>query len=160
MIVLWTLSDDGYWETSQLMLSQHMGYQTLDWEDIQNTLDTEDAPLERGGDDGRTNLDHAKVYVAWSKHAHYNTRNTDFRSPWTQLFSIAFRSDDWWYFPVSGKLSAVIYCAYNCSRLTRLFRVTNLNLPVVHMRLVLSRFVSSHLGIFVPLTFRRLHPLG
>ncbi len=85
------------------MLSQHSGYQTIDWASIQNTFNTADAALPRGGDNGRQNLDHAKVYVAWSKHAHYQDRNTGWNDPASQLTNNAFRSQDWWYFPQSGE---------------------------------------------------------
>lgn len=76
VIVIWKKADDGQWRPSELMLSQHSGYQTLEWDQIQNTLsaDTADQPL--GGPNGKQNLDHAKVYVEWSKHAHRNDRNT------------------------------------------------------------------------------------
>ncbi|KAK3937526.1 hypothetical protein QBC46DRAFT_392564 [Diplogelasinospora grovesii] len=101
-IVIWSQQDDTTWTPSQLMLSQHSGYQTLNWANIQNTFNTADVSLPRGGDNGRQNLDHAKVYVAWSKHAHYDTRNTGWNDPISQLTDNAFRSQDWWYFPTKG----------------------------------------------------------
>ena len=84
------------------MLSQHSGYQTLNWADIQNTFNTADANQPLGGDNGRQNLDHAKVYVAWAKHAVYHTRNTGWNNVLSQLTDNAFRSQDWWYFPSSS----------------------------------------------------------
>lgn len=88
-------------------MSQHSGYQSLNWGDIQNTFNTADAGLPRGGDNGLQNRDHAKVYVAWSKHAHYNTRNTGWNDPLSQLLDNAFRSQDWWYFPTKGECDFV-----------------------------------------------------
>ncbi|KAK3329278.1 hypothetical protein B0H66DRAFT_17938 [Apodospora peruviana] len=100
VIVIWGLQQaDNTWVPSHLLLSQHSGYQSLNWGDIQNTFNTADAALPRGGDNGLKNRDHAKVYVAWSKHAHYNDRNTGWNDPVSQLTNNAFRSQDWWYFP-------------------------------------------------------------
>jgi hypothetical protein len=44
------------------------------------------------------NNDHPKVYVAWSKHAHFDDRNTGWNDPISQSTDNAFRSDDWWYY--------------------------------------------------------------
>ncbi|KAK2594314.1 hypothetical protein QQS21_007959 [Conoideocrella luteorostrata] len=99
VIVVWTKAEDGQWRPGQLFLSQHSGYGRLEWAKIQNTFSDEDAGKPRGGDNGRTYLDHAKVYVEWSKHAHRDTRNTGFNDPLSQLTDNAFRSQDWWYFP-------------------------------------------------------------
>ncbi|KAM7190478.1 hypothetical protein V8F33_009461 [Rhypophila sp. PSN 637] len=101
VIVIWATSGSN-WVPSRLLLSQHSGYQSLNWGDIQNTFNTADAGLPRGGDNGFQNRDHAKVYVAWSKHANYNTRNTGWNDPLSQLLDNAFRSQDWWYFPTKG----------------------------------------------------------
>jgi hypothetical protein len=101
VIVIWTQTS-GSWAPSQLLLSQHSGYGRKDWGSIQNTLNTADASLPRGGDNGRQNLDHAKVYVAWSKHANYDDRNTGWNDAVSQLTDNAFRSQDWWYFPTAG----------------------------------------------------------
>lgn len=76
VIVEWAKGSDSNWTPSKLLLSQHSGYDTLNWTDIQNTFNTADGTLQRGGDNGRTNLDHPKVYIAWSKHANYDDRNT------------------------------------------------------------------------------------
>ncbi|KAK3693457.1 hypothetical protein B0T22DRAFT_401422 [Podospora appendiculata] len=102
VIVIWAQQGDSTWVPSKLMLSQHSGYQTLSWGDIQNTFNTADAGLPRGGDNGLQNRDHAKVYVAWSKHANYNTRNTGWNDVLSQQLGNAFRSQDWWYFPTRG----------------------------------------------------------
>lgn len=76
VIVEWAKGSDSNWTPSKLLLSQHSGYGTFNWSDIQNTFNTADGTLQRGGDNGRQNLDHPKVYVAWSKHANYDDRNT------------------------------------------------------------------------------------
>lgn len=99
VVVIWAKGSSGTWTPSQLLLSQHSGYGRKNWADIQNTFNTADATLPRGGDNGRQNLDHAKVYVAWSKHANYDTRNTGWNDALSQLTDNAFRSQDWWYFP-------------------------------------------------------------
>ncbi|KXH29517.1 hypothetical protein CSIM01_06250 [Colletotrichum simmondsii] len=89
-------------EPSQLLLSQHSGYDRKNWGDIQNTFNTVDATLPRGGDNGRKNLDHPKVYVAWSKHAIYHDRNTGWNDVLSQLTNNAFRSQDWWHYHASS----------------------------------------------------------
>ncbi|KAL6701291.1 hypothetical protein J3F84DRAFT_354355 [Trichoderma pleuroticola] len=102
VIVEWAKGSDSNWTPSRLLLSQHSGYDNRAWGDIQNTFNTADGTLQRGGDNGRQNLDHPKVYVAWSKHANYNDRNTGWNDPLSQLDNNAFRSQDWWYFPVAS----------------------------------------------------------
>ncbi|GJN79681.1 hypothetical protein PLIIFM63780_003199 [Purpureocillium lilacinum] len=92
-------SDDTQWRPYQLHLSQHSGYDRILWPNIQNTFSDSDAGQPRGGDNGKKNLDHPKVYVAWSKHANYQDRNTGWNDPLSQLTNNAFRSQDWWYFP-------------------------------------------------------------
>ncbi|PKK52139.1 hypothetical protein CI102_4402 [Trichoderma harzianum] len=101
VIVEWAKGSDSNWTPSKLLLSQHSGYGTFNWSDIQNTFNTADGTLQRGGDNGRQNLDHPKVYIAWSKHANYDDRNTGWNDPLSQLDDNAFRSQDWWYFPVA-----------------------------------------------------------
>lgn len=105
VIVKWARGSDGRWTPRQLMMSQHMGYQTLDWEDIPNTMTTDVAsmPQAGGGRDGRKGLDHAKVYVGWSKHGNFEDPNTFFVDVLSQMFGYAYRSQDWWYFPTSGE---------------------------------------------------------
>ncbi|KAK4160189.1 hypothetical protein QBC43DRAFT_325833 [Cladorrhinum sp. PSN259] len=100
VIVIWTQqTPNTNWIPTTLLISQHSGYQSIAWAQIQNTFSTEDASLPRGGDNGLQNRDHPKVYVAWSKHAHYQDRNTGWNDPISQLTGNAFRSQDWWYFP-------------------------------------------------------------
>ena len=65
VIVIWGQKLNSDWVPSRLLLSQHSGYQSLDWASIQNTFNTEDANLPRGGDNGLKDRDHPKVYVAW-----------------------------------------------------------------------------------------------
>ncbi|KAK4231670.1 hypothetical protein QBC38DRAFT_465262 [Podospora fimiseda] len=102
VIVIWSLNPNTTWTPSTLLLSQHSGYQSIPWASIQNTFSTQDATLPRGGNNGLKNRDHPKVYVAWSKHAHYQDRNTGWNDPISQLTGNAFRSQDWWYFPVAS----------------------------------------------------------
>ncbi|RFU81836.1 necrosis inducing [Trichoderma arundinaceum] len=102
VIVEWAKGSDGNWTQSRLLLSQHSGYDNRAWSSIQNTLNTADGSQQIGGSNGRQNLDHPKVYVAWSKHANYNDRNTGWNDPLSQLDNNAFRSQDWWYFPVAS----------------------------------------------------------
>ncbi|KAK0631498.1 hypothetical protein B0T14DRAFT_532226 [Immersiella caudata] len=102
VIVVWGKGNDTKWVPSRLMLSQHMGYQTLSWDNIASTFNTGDAKFSRGGRDGHRGRDHAKVYVSWSKHAHYHDQLTGWHDPLSQLTGLAHRSDDWWYFPVKG----------------------------------------------------------
>ena len=89
------------WSPTQLLLSQHFGYQTLNWSDIPHTFSTPDACLPRGGPDDVKGENHPKVYVSWSKHANYATTSTHWRDLLSQFTDNAFRSDDWWYFPAT-----------------------------------------------------------
>ncbi|PNP48105.1 hypothetical protein TGAM01_v200482 [Trichoderma gamsii] len=102
VIIEWAQGSDGNWVQNQALLSQHSGYGRFNWADIQNTFNTADGSLALGGDNGRQNLDHPKVYVAWSKHPNYDDRNTGWNDPLSQLDDNAFRSQDWWYFPVAS----------------------------------------------------------
>ncbi|KAM0459817.1 hypothetical protein ACHAPV_000068 [Trichoderma viride] len=102
VIIEWAQGSDGNWVQNQALLSQHSGYGRFNWASIQNTLNTADGSLPLGGANGRQNLDHPKVYVAWSKHPNYDDRNTGWNDPLSQLDDNAFRSQDWWYFPVAS----------------------------------------------------------
>ncbi|KAF4763816.1 hypothetical protein HAV15_000095 [Penicillium sp. str.  len=86
VVIIHSRDDSNLWVPSRVLLSAHSGYHNLAWGDIQNTLTTDE------------NNDHPKVYVSWSKHAHFNTRNTGWNDPASQSLDNAFRSDDWWYF--------------------------------------------------------------
>lgn len=88
------------WAPSTALYSAHSGYNTYAWGDIQNTLTTDQI---NAGDakepNGVQNQDHPKAYVGWSKHPHFDDRNTGWNDPISQSDGNAFRSDDWWYFP-------------------------------------------------------------
>ncbi|KAG5923536.1 hypothetical protein E4U42_004922 [Claviceps africana] len=71
------------WTPSQLFLSQHTGYQRVDWSRIESTFDEVDAKKPRGGCHGQKNLDHPKAWIG----------------VFSQLTDKAYRSDDWWYYP-------------------------------------------------------------
>ena len=60
VIVIWKKADDGQWRPAELKLSQHSGYQTLEWDQIQNTLNADTADQPIGGPNGQQNLDHPK----------------------------------------------------------------------------------------------------
>jgi hypothetical protein len=47
---------------------------------------------------GLQGLDHPKAYVAWSKHAHFDDRNTGWNDAISQSTDNAFRGQDWWKF--------------------------------------------------------------
>lgn len=87
------------WAPSRALLSAHSGYSSLAWGDIQNTLTTDEVNAGKAKDpNGIQNNDHPKVYVSWSKHAHFDTRNTGWNDPASQSLENAFRSQDWWHF--------------------------------------------------------------
>jgi hypothetical protein len=87
------------WAPSRALLSAHSGYHDLAWGDIQNTLTTDEINAgDAKNPNGVQNNDHPKVYVAWSKHAHFDDRNTGWNDPISQSTDNAFRSDDWWYY--------------------------------------------------------------
>ncbi|EPS34974.1 hypothetical protein PDE_09939 [Penicillium oxalicum 114-2] len=99
VIVIHSRDGNNMWAPSRALLSAHSGYHNLAWDDIQNTLTTEEI---NAGDaktpNGVQNNDHPKVYVSWSKHANFDTRNTGWNDPISQSLDDAFRSQDWWYF--------------------------------------------------------------
>src|SRR5437667_538994 len=90
------------WTPSKLFLSYHDTHWEKSWGDIQNTFNTQDFDKPIGGDNGRKNLMHPKVYVGWSKHGQFHDRNTGFNDIIQQSCGRAFRSQDWWYFPRSN----------------------------------------------------------
>ncbi|RLL97596.1 hypothetical protein CFD26_105512 [Aspergillus turcosus] len=99
VIIIHSRDANNMWAPTRALLSAHSGYHDLAWGDIQNTLTTDEI---NAGDaktpNGVQNNDHPKVYVAWSKHAHFDTRNTGWNDPVSQSTDNAFRSDDWWYY--------------------------------------------------------------
>ncbi|KAG6299926.1 hypothetical protein E4U09_007629 [Claviceps aff. purpurea] len=82
VVVVWNKTGSE-WTPSQLFLSQHKGYQRVDWSQIESTFQADDAKKPRGGCDGQKNLDHPKIWI----------------DVFSQLTDNAYRSDDWWYFP-------------------------------------------------------------
>lgn len=99
VIVIHSRDSNNMWAPSRALLSAHSGYHNLTWGDIQNTLTTDEINAGDAKDpDGVQNNDHPKVYVAWSKHPNFDTRNTGFNDPISQSLEDAFRSQDWWHF--------------------------------------------------------------
>lgn len=93
------------WTAETLLLSQHGGYLQRKWSEIRHTLSQAQASLP----DPRPyafarGQDHPAIYAGWLKHANYDFKRT-FDWPWTiQLTSLAFRSDDWWYYASPNNL--------------------------------------------------------
>lgn len=99
VIIIHSRDDNKMWAPSRALLSSHSGYHNLAWGDIQNTLTTEEIQAGAANDpNGVRNNDHPKVYVSWSKHAHFDTRNTGWNDPLSQSTDNAFRSNDWWHY--------------------------------------------------------------
>lgn len=99
VVIIHARDSDNKWTPSRALLSAHSGYSNLAWGDIQNTLTTDEINAGKAKDpNGVKNNDHPKVYVAWSKHPNYDTRNTGWNDPASQSLDNAFRSDDWWHF--------------------------------------------------------------
>ncbi|PWY92230.1 UPF0047 domain protein [Aspergillus heteromorphus CBS 117.55] len=99
VIVIHTRNANRTWAPSRALLSAHSGYHNLPWGSIHNTLTS--AQILAGSarlPDGVQNNDHPKVYVSWSKHAHFDTRNTVWVDPLSQSLDTAFRGQDWWHF--------------------------------------------------------------
>jgi hypothetical protein len=67
VIIEWAQGSDGNWVQNQALLSQHSGYGRFNWANIQNTFNTADGSLARGGDNGRQNLDHPKVRLLFER---------------------------------------------------------------------------------------------
>ncbi|KAK3341979.1 hypothetical protein B0T25DRAFT_574295 [Lasiosphaeria hispida] len=64
VIVVWKQQKaDQSWKPLELMLSQHIGYETVRWGDIKSTFSTVDAKEARGGKNKLKGRDHPKVYV-------------------------------------------------------------------------------------------------
>lgn len=115
VIVVHSRDADNMWAPSRALLSAHSGYHNLAWGDIHSTLSTDEVRSADKPPTGGKDKDHPMVYVAWSKHAHFDTTNTLWIGPIAQSTDNAFRSDDWWHYVeqtnyVSVLLdSAVIY---------------------------------------------------
>ncbi|KAJ6110844.1 hypothetical protein N7486_003079 [Penicillium sp. IBT 16267x] len=99
VVIIHSRNDNDMWAPSRALLSAHSGYNNLAWGDIQNTLTTDQINAGDAKDpNGVQDEDHPKVYVGWSKHPNFDTRNTGFNDPLSQSLGDAFRSDDWWYY--------------------------------------------------------------
>ncbi|KID78867.1 uncharacterized protein G6M90_00g025780 [Metarhizium brunneum] len=100
VVVIWNKNQsNGMWAPAQLYLSQHTGYQRIEWAQIKNTFNAADASKPRGGPDGQKNLDHPKCYISSAKHDMHQEKSTAWIDVLSQLTNNAFRSDSWWYFP-------------------------------------------------------------
>ncbi|KAJ5992100.1 hypothetical protein N7451_007824 [Penicillium sp. IBT 35674x] len=99
VVIIHSRDDYDMWAPSRALLSAHSGYHNLAWGDIQNTLTTDQINAGDAKDpNGVQGEDHPKVYVAWSKHPNFDTRNTGFTDPISQSLDDAYRSDDWWHY--------------------------------------------------------------
>ncbi|KGO63612.1 Necrosis inducing protein [Penicillium italicum] len=99
VVIIHSRDDNHMWAPSRALLSAHSGYHSLAWRDIQNTLATDEINEGKAKTpNGVKNNDHPKVYVSWSKHAHFDTRKTGLIDPASQSLDDAFRGDDWWHF--------------------------------------------------------------
>ncbi|KAB8075779.1 hypothetical protein BDV29DRAFT_171251 [Aspergillus leporis] len=109
VVVIHSRDDKNMWSPSRALLSSHSGYHNLAWGDIQNTLTTEEIQAGAANEpNGVRNNDHPKVYVSWSKHAHFDTRNTGWNDPLSQSRDNAFRSNDWWHFVEKANYVSVL----------------------------------------------------
>lgn len=91
VVVIWAKGDDSKWRPSQALLSQHSGYQRINWADVQNSFPSSSASEPRGGPNGIKNEDHLKVYVASYKHDHHQDRNTVSQRPGVNAIQLRFR---------------------------------------------------------------------
>ncbi|KAJ5765205.1 hypothetical protein N7520_004764 [Penicillium odoratum] len=99
VVIIHSRDHKNMWAPSRALLSAHSGYNNLAWGDIQNTLTTDQINAGDAKDpNGVKNEDHPKVYVAWSKHPNFDTRDTGLIDPVSQSLDDAYRSDDWWYY--------------------------------------------------------------
>ncbi|CAD6592099.1 MAG: hypothetical protein ASARMPRED_006025 [Alectoria sarmentosa] len=100
-LVIWYDKDpsSGMWSAEKLSMSQHGGYQTKKWNDIETTLSYAQAsaanPKNRWFLSGQ---DHPKIFIAWDKHPHFDNKYTADLGWIAQSVNTAFRSDDWWHF--------------------------------------------------------------
>ncbi|KAJ5948017.1 hypothetical protein N7466_001032 [Penicillium verhagenii] len=99
VVIIHSRNNNNTWAPTRALLSAHSGYNNLAWGAIQNTLTTDQVNAGDAKDpNGIKDEDHPKVYVAWSKHPNFDTRNTGFIDPISQSLDDAYRSDDWWYY--------------------------------------------------------------
>ena len=99
VIIVHSKDDQNNWTPSRALYSSHSGYDNYAWGDIQSTLTTEQIQAgDAQNPDGVQNNDHPKVYVSWSKHAQYDTMETNYLDPASQSLGDAYRSNDWWYY--------------------------------------------------------------
>ncbi|RAH85479.1 UPF0047 domain protein [Aspergillus japonicus CBS 114.51] len=99
VIIVHSRDANELWAPSRALLSAHSGYHNLAWSQIHSTLTSEEiAAGDARAPEGVRGNDHPKVYVSWSKHAHFDTRDTIWVDPISQSTDNAFRSADWWYY--------------------------------------------------------------
>ncbi|PYH81516.1 hypothetical protein BO82DRAFT_81106 [Aspergillus uvarum CBS 121591] len=99
VIIVHSRDANELWAPSRALLSAHSGYHNLAWSQIHSTLTSEEiAAGDARAPEGVRGNDHPKVYVSWSKHAHFDTRDTVWVDPISQSTDNAFRSNDWWYY--------------------------------------------------------------
>ncbi|OJK04873.1 hypothetical protein ASPACDRAFT_74438 [Aspergillus aculeatus ATCC 16872] len=99
VIIVHSRDANELWAPSRALLSAHSGYHNLAWSQIHSTLTSEEiAAGDARAPDGVRGNDHPKVYVSWSKHAHFDTKDRIWVDPISQSTDNAFRSDDWWYY--------------------------------------------------------------
>ncbi|KAF4262822.1 hypothetical protein CNMCM8812_000305 [Aspergillus fumigatus] len=141
VIIIHSRDANNMWAPTRALLSAHSGYHDLAWGDIQNTLTTDEINAgDAKNPNGVQNNDHPKVYVAWSKHAHFDDRNTGWNDPISQSTDNAFRSDDWWYYvdksyymipPLLAKLSGLRTGAMRLVTLLLCMQVFNHNVEPI-----------------------------
>lgn len=89
----------GDWHRSELLKSMHSGYQAKPWDQVESTFAYTNPSEIRG-----KNKEGAKIYVGWSKHPNYDTKETHWRDSISQGCLREYRSDDWWYLPTEKDL--------------------------------------------------------
>lgn len=130
MVVIHSRGDDNTWAPSRALYSSHSGYHNYAWKDIHSTLATDEVQnAETKPPEGGKDKDHPMVYVAWSKHAQFDTTNKIWLGPIAQSTDNAYRSGDWWryvdrkhYVRDSRVNSSTYLTAYRFDRITLLRR--------------------------------------
>ncbi|KAH8915412.1 hypothetical protein BT69DRAFT_1288881 [Atractiella rhizophila] len=98
-IVVWKKDGSGNYYRDRHVQSYHSGRIGTPWSQVKDTVN-DDLTLAANG-----NGNHASIYVAWSKHAMFDTKKTDtICESLLQSTLVAYRSDDWYYYAEESDL--------------------------------------------------------
>ncbi|KAJ7576009.1 hypothetical protein C8J56DRAFT_800986, partial [Mycena floridula] len=94
--VVWLRDASGNYYRDRHVLSYHSGFTGTPWNSVKDTVNDDLSSATHGN--------HAKIYPGWSKHANFDTKKTTVCDTLLQSTLVAYRSDDWWYYPQESDL--------------------------------------------------------